>query len=117
MTTTTTPATAKTNLQHLIDAYGELKAQQAVLADREAQLKEALATLQPGAYEGHDYRLTITQNEREGRDKAFKARIENLIEAHVSAQYIRAHTTYTPVRTHRVVARNGRDVGNGGNGE
>lgn len=99
----------KTNLTTIIDQFGALKAQMAELDRQEKALKEALAELEPGAYEGDLFRLTISASERTGQDKAFKARVEELIEEHLSAQYITAHTTRTEVRTHKVTARNGHD--------
>jgi hypothetical protein len=100
----------KTNLTALIDAYGQLKAKIAELEEQERGLKRELAELKPGAYEGEAYRLTISESDRMVRDEAFKALIEGMIEEHVSAQYARAHTKLTPIRTHRCVARNGKGV-------
>jgi uncharacterized protein YhaN len=98
----------KTNTSTLVDAYGELKARIAELEEQERQLKRELADWEPGAYEGEAYRLTISLSDRAGQDKVFKERVEALIEEHLSRQFIKAHTTLTPVRTHRVVARNGK---------
>jgi hypothetical protein len=100
----------KTNLTTLIDAYGRLKAQLAELEAQELGIKRELADLRPGAYEGEAYRLTVSESDRATRDEAFKQRIENLIETHVSPQYVRAHTKLTPIRTHRVMARNGNHL-------
>jgi hypothetical protein len=98
------------NIAPLVDAYGKLKAQIAELEEQERALKRELATLQPGAYEGEAYRLTISESDRVTRDEAFKALIEGMIEEHVSRQYVKAHTKLVPIRTHRVVARNGKGV-------
>jgi hypothetical protein len=102
--------TNTSNIAPLVDAYGELKARIAELEEQERALKRELATLQPGAYEGEAYRLTISESDRLTRDEAFKARIEELIEEHITPRYAKAHTKLTPVRTHRVVARNGKGV-------
>jgi uncharacterized protein YhaN len=98
----------QTNVTTLVDAYGELKAKLAELEEQERQLKRELADWEPGAYEGEAYRLTISLSDRVGQDKVFRERVEALIEEHLSRQFIKAHTTLTPVRAHRVVARNGK---------
>jgi hypothetical protein len=90
----------KTNLTATIDELGEIKAQIADLTAKEKALKDALADLEPGAYEGELFRLSISQSDRDNLD--MKAVREKL-----SDQFIRAHTTTTSVRTLRVSARNG----------
>ena len=92
-----------TNLQQIIDAYGLLKAELAELNLREKALKEALADLTAGSYEGERFRLSISESERETLDMA-------AVREHLSRQFIRAHTNVTPVRTLRVVARSGKDL-------
>ena len=99
-----------TNLGAVIDALGKTKAAIADLEMQEKEFKEALSGLEPGAYEGELYRLTISVSDREARDKGFKEKIEELIETHLSSQYVTAHTTHTPVRTHRIAGRNGKGV-------
>jgi len=90
----------KSNLVATIDALGELKAQIAALELKEKELKKALGDLEPGAYEGELFRLSISETERETLD--MKAVREKL-----SPQWIRAHTNTAHVRTLRVSARNG----------
>jgi len=90
----------KNNLVATIDALGELKAQIAALELKEKELKKALGDLNPGAYEGELFRLSISETERETLD--MKAVREKL-----SPQWMRAHTNVTNVRTLRVSARNG----------
>ena len=90
----------KSNLVTTIDALGELKAQIAALELKEKELKKALGDLNPGAYEGELFRLSISETERETLD--MKAVREKL-----SPQWMRAHTNVTNVRTLRVSARNG----------
>ena len=90
----------KNNLVATIDALGELKAQIAALELKEKELKKALGDLEPGAYEGELFRLSISETERETLD--MKAVREKL-----SPQWMRAHTNVTNVRTLRVSARNG----------
>jgi len=90
----------KTNLTATIDALGELKAQIAALELKEKELKKALGDLEPGAYEGDLFRLSVSETERETLD--MKAVREKL-----SPQWMRAHTNVTNVRTLRVSARNG----------
>jgi hypothetical protein len=98
----------KTNLSSLIDAFGVLKAKLAELEGEEKDLKKALADLEPGAYEGELYRLTISLTEREVRDEEFKDAIAALIEEHFSRQYVKAHTSVSTSRVHRVGGRNGK---------
>lgn len=93
----------QTNLTKLIDDLGILKAQIAELELQEKALKAALADLAPGAYEGEAFRLSISESERETLD--MKA-----VRAHLSRQFIAAHTNVTQVRTVRVSARSGKDL-------
>jgi hypothetical protein len=93
----------KTNLTSMIDSLGVLKAKIAELENEEKAIKKALGDLEPGAYEGELFRLSISESERETLD--MKAVREKL-----SPQFIAAHTNVTKVRTLRVAARNG-DVG------
>lgn len=93
----------KTNLTATIDALGTLKAKIAELELQEKELKKALADLDPGAYEGELFRLSISETERDTLD--MKAVREKL-----SPQWIRAHTNTTNVRTLRVSARNGQNL-------
>ncbi len=95
--------TATVNLAKVINDYGILKAAQAELDRREKELKDLLVGFDAGAYESELFRLTISETIRETLD--MKAVREKL-----TPQFIRAHTNRTPVRTYRVVARNGRDV-------
>ena len=91
----------QTNLSALIDQYGMLKAQIADLAEQEKALKTALVDLGPGAYEGDMFRLTISEGTRETLDM-------EAVRAHLSRQFIQAHTNVAETRTLRVVARNGK---------
>ena len=93
----------QTNLTKLIDDLGILKAQIAALELQEKALKAALGDLAPGAYEGEAFRLSISESERETLD--MKA-----VRAHLSRQFIAAHTNVTQVRTVRVSARSGKDL-------
>jgi hypothetical protein len=85
----------------VVDRLGYLKAQIAELKREENDLKAELIEEGPGAYEGDDYRATVSVTERETLD--MKAVREKL-----TAQFIRAHTNVTEVTTVRVVARNGK---------
>jgi hypothetical protein len=96
------------NLKKLIDDFGVLKAQIAELETQEKAMKAMLNELGPGAYEGELFRLTISDAERDTRDKAFKAKIEELVEEHTSVQYRTAHTSTNVVRSFRSTARNGK---------
>ena len=90
-----------TNLSTTIDALGELKARIAELTKLEKELKQALEELPAGAYEGELFRLSISVADRETLDM-------EAVRAHLSRQFIVAHTNVTTVRTLRVAARNGR---------
>lgn len=88
-----------------IDELGVLKAQMAELTKKEKELKDRLGDLEPGAYEGNLFRLSISTSVRESPDEALKAKIDELIEEHLNRQFVTAHTNRTDVRTHRVSAR------------
>lgn len=87
-----------TNLTATIDALGELKAKIADLQDQEKALKDALGDLEPGAYDGERFRLSVSVSDRETLDM-------DAVREKLSPQFIRAHTNVTPVRALRVSAR------------
>jgi hypothetical protein len=91
------------NLTKIIDDLGTLKARIADLEAQEKALKQALADLGPGSYEGEIFRLSISESERATLDMA-------AVREHLSRQFIQSHTNVTPVRTLRVVARTGKAV-------
>ena len=88
----------RTNLAAAIDRLGELKAQIADLAKLEAEVKTELKELGPGSYEGEKYRVTISDSERDTLDMT-------AVREKLSAQFLRAHTTTSTVRSLRVTAR------------
>ena len=45
----------------LIDALGQVRAQQSALEEKEKQLKQDLLELTPGTYHGDRYKLTVIQ--------------------------------------------------------
>ena len=92
-----------TNITPTIDALGDIKAQIAELQLKEKALKAALDGLAPGAYEGDLFRLSISVADRETLDM-------DAVRAHLSRQFIAAHTNVTEVRTLRVAARSGRKI-------
>jgi hypothetical protein len=92
-----------TNLGATVDALGTLKARIADLMIQERELKESIADLPEGSYEGKRYRLTIAECTRSGLDM-------DAVRAHLSPQFIAAHTTYTPYRRTTVVARTGKGL-------
>lgn len=100
--------TTNDTLIEAIDELGIVRAKLADLKKIETELKDRLADLAPGPYEGQFYRLSISESQRETPDAVFKARIDELIAEHVSRQFATAHTNITDVRTYRVSARNGR---------
>jgi len=92
---------------HVVDRLGNIKAQIAELEEAEKLARDEIVALGLKEVEGDMFRATVSTAERAGRDAAFKAKIEELIEEHLSAQYVRAHTTSTPVTSVRVAARKG----------
>jgi hypothetical protein len=93
-----TIALQPSNLAKTIDALGELKAQIASLQDMEKAMKEALGELEPGAYDGHKFRLSVSVSDRETLDM-------DAVREKLSPQFIRAHTNTTSIRALRVTAR------------
>ena len=93
--------------QHVVDQFGHIKAQIADLEQQEKVLRAQILELGQKEVEGDLFRAVVSTSSRDGRDAAFKAKIEELIEAHLSPQYIRAHTTSTEITTVRVSARKG----------
>ena len=92
---------------HIVDQLGNIKAQIADLEEQEKALRDQIVARGEKEVEGDLFRATVSQSEREGRDQVFKNKIEELISEHLSAQFIRAHTTSTPITTVRVAARKG----------
>ncbi len=92
-----------TNMSTAIDRLGELKAQIADLQREEKALKAIMTEIGPGAYEGDLFRVTVSSFERETLDM-------EAVRAKLSPQFIRAHTTVTPVTAVRVTSRNTRDL-------
>jgi hypothetical protein len=91
------------NIGPLIDDFGLLKAQIADLETKAKALHGQIASLGDGAYEGTFYRVTVSESERSKLDM-------DAVKAKLSPQFIRAHTSYTPVTTVRVSGRNAIDV-------
>jgi Cdc6-like AAA superfamily ATPase len=92
---------------HVVDQFGHIKAQIADLEEQEKALRQQILALGEKEVEGDLFRAVVSVSARDGRDAAFKAKIEELIEEHLSAQYVRAHTTSTDITTVRVSARKG----------
>lgn len=90
-----------TNLTKTIDTLGDIKARIAELQIKEKALKEALGDLEPGAYEGDLFRLSISETRRETLDM-------DAVREKLSPQFITAHTRSTDVRTLKLSARNGK---------
>jgi hypothetical protein len=91
------------NLTKIIDDLGRLKAQIAELQLAEKAMKENLEELEPGAYEGELFRLSISETIRKTLDM-------DAVREKLSPQFIAAHTNETPVRTLKVSARSGKAV-------
>jgi hypothetical protein len=96
---------SQTNLSTLIDQFGDLKADAADIEVKIEDLKNALADLEKGAYEGERYRLNVIVADVERVD--WKAICEKL---EPSRQLIAAHTSKTVQRSLRIGARNGKKV-------
>lgn len=95
------------NIAPLIDDYALLKAQMADLETKIKPLHDEIVALGAGAYEGIFYRVTVSQSERANLDqKAVKKKL--------SRQFIKSHTSYTPVTTIRISGRTAVDVKTGG---
>ncbi len=112
-TATKTAASNSSNLSAVIDAFGELKAMQAELAIKEKALKDAMADLAVGSYEGELFRVNISESSREAPDEILKAEFKRVVEdyrATLSRQYLQAHMGETVCRNHRVTARSGKRV-------
>ena len=94
-----------TNLSTTIDTFGDLKAEIAEYEMKLQAMKDALAELEKGSYEGDRYRLTVVVAQVERTDwKAVAAKLEP------SHQLVAAHTTKTEQRSYRVGARTGKKV-------
>lgn len=92
---------------HIVDQYGHINAQIADLEEQKKVVRDQIIALGQKEVEGEYFRATVSTADREGRDQIFKNKIEELITEHLSAQYIRAHTTSSPVTTVRTSARKG----------
>ena len=86
------------NIAAVIDAYATLCNEIASLEKDKAALKKELDFLDAGSHEGNLFVLTVSETERETLD--MKAVREKL-----TPQFMRAHTTVTPVRMFRTKAR------------
>ena len=100
---TATQEDVMNNLITTIDQLGIIKAQIADLKAQEEALRAVIIEQGPGAYEGDMFRATVSESERATLDMA-------AVRAKLSAQFIRAHTTYTDVVTVRVSARTNRKL-------
>jgi hypothetical protein len=95
--------TAQNNLSPLIDALGTVRAQMAALEAKDKEIKEALASLVAGTYEGDKYKLTIIMPEK-GREKIDWEGIARKLKA--SDKLIKANTTTgNPIRTLRTAIK------------
>jgi hypothetical protein len=88
------------NLTPLVDELGHIKAQMANLVMREKALKTQLIDAGVGAYEGDDYRASVSHSVRETLDM-------DAVREKLTPQFIAAHTRATDVFSVRVSARNG----------
>jgi hypothetical protein len=96
------------NLSPMIDAYGKLVAQIAELEKRKEQFQADFKALEAGTHAGEQYVLTIIDSTRETPDATYAKEIKAATEAFKaskSAQYLRAHVSQKPIRTHRTAFR------------
>ena len=87
-----------TNLSPIIDDYATVCAQIAELERQKAKLKKELLFLEEGSHEGDKFILTVSLSERSTLDM-------EAVREKLSPQFIRAHTTTTPVVTFRTKVR------------
>lgn len=80
----------KRELQNLVDQIGIIKAQLAPQLEALKVLEAKLKAQGAGAYEGALFRATVSTYEQDKLDMA-------AVREKLSAQFIRAHTTQTPV--------------------
>ena len=74
----------------------------------EGTFQQDFRTLEEGTYEGEAYILKITDSTRETPDAAYAKEIKAATEAFKaskSPQYLRAHVTQKPIRTHTATHR------------
>jgi hypothetical protein len=106
------------NLAPTIDRMGDLKAAMADLEREYRALKDGLAELPVGSYEGERYRLTVTAPEREQTSEALKEDIKEVVDAFratLSRQYLAVHAPKVACPTFTVRARAGlRELAEGG---
>ena len=95
----------QSNIGPICDAFGELKAQIAALELKLKPLKDQLASLGQGAYEGEKFRITVSESVRSTLDM-------EAVRAKLSQQFIRAHTTETEVTSVSAKARTAENVKN-----
>jgi hypothetical protein len=92
---------------HPVDQLGHIKAQIADLEEQQKAARDLVIAMGQEEVEGDLFRATVSTAAREGRDKVFKDKIEELVAAHLSHQFISAHTMSTDVVSVRVAARKG----------
>ena len=80
----------KREVQDLVDQIGIIKAQLAPQLEALKALETKLKAQGAGAYEGALFRATVSTYEQDRLDM-------EAVRAKLSAQFIRAHTTQTPV--------------------
>ena len=74
------------NIAPLVDEFGALKAQIAALEAKETAVRKQLVALGLGTYVGKNYVVKISEGSRDNLDMT-------AVRDHLSAQFVRAHTT------------------------
>ena len=90
-------------MKHPVDILGHLLAEIATLELQAKVIKDALKTNGAGAYEGDEFRATVSVSERGTLDMA-------AVREKLSPQFISAHTKTTEVVIVKVVARTAKNV-------
>lgn len=87
------------NVSQMIDDFGLLSAQIAELEAKKKNIRDKIAAMSIGAYEGTFFRATVSKSSRDTLDM-------EAVRAHLSRQFIQAHTKTTEVVIVKSGARN-----------
>lgn len=90
----------------IIDELGSLQHQIAALQEREAVLKAQIKAAGVGAYDGSIYSALVSERTTTKFDTVWKAKVNALIETHISHQFRAAHSSEETTTVLTVKARN-----------
>lgn len=91
---------------NLIDELGNLQHQIAALQEREAAIKATIKAAGVGAYNGDTFSALVSERTTTKYDKVWKAKVDALIEEHISHQFRAAHSSEETTTVLTVKARN-----------